>query len=272
MSKTIQQKENTMFKFIVIINDCHDNNAMGRQSARCAALFGCNVTTVGVRSDLQAAGNLADMLDATMGMRGLIIVNVAPRDGKAKRWKNGTPFVYFWVGETLIIAPVDGLCLSLVKKLGIVTKYHLLDIPETMTWAKELGLVDCVLADQIQNTQFRSYEFIPRVALWIIDGHIPPSTIESIEQIPDAPPAVWYVDVFGNCKTTLLPEEIWILRRHEILGDLPHIRQLKSVSDQQAAIVTGSSGYGTKRFLEIMVQGGSASIRLSLKVGSLLKK
>ncbi|MBI1839007.1 MAG: hypothetical protein HYR95_01760, partial [Candidatus Colwellbacteria bacterium] len=101
---------------ITIINDCRDANAAGRQAARAATLLGGTVAFIGVTNDLEASGNLIDALDAIEGKGGIVLVNVAPRNGTAKKWENGTPFGYFWYKETLVLASVDGLTLSLVKK------------------------------------------------------------------------------------------------------------------------------------------------------------
>lgn len=42
------------------------------------------VSFVGVTNDIQAAGNIIDILDAIEKNSGIILVNVAPRNGKAK--------------------------------------------------------------------------------------------------------------------------------------------------------------------------------------------
>src|SRR5688572_12965729 len=97
--------------FVTIINDCKDENAFGRQATKAAALFGCSIVTVGVDSDIEAAGNLIDCLDAGEGKEGVILVNVAPRHGDAKKWPNGTPFGYFLYKETLVVTSIDGLTL-----------------------------------------------------------------------------------------------------------------------------------------------------------------
>src|SRR3989344_9103064 len=114
---------------IIIINDCRDANAVGRQIARAASLLGGSASFLGVTSDLQAAGNLIDVLDALGENPGVVLVNVAPRNGKAKKWGNGTPFGYFWYRKTLVVASIDGYTLSLVKKLKVVNFVYVLDIP-----------------------------------------------------------------------------------------------------------------------------------------------
>ncbi len=49
---------------ITIINDCRDANAIGRQTARTSSLLNGPVSFIGVASDIQAAGNIIDILDA----------------------------------------------------------------------------------------------------------------------------------------------------------------------------------------------------------------
>src|SRR5512141_546524 len=114
--------------FVTLINDCRDANAFGRQATKAGALLGRLVVTVGVRNDLEAAGNLVDALDAAEGREGVILVNVAPRNGDAKKWPNGTPFGWFKCGGTLVVASIDGLTLSLAKKLGLFEAVHVFDI------------------------------------------------------------------------------------------------------------------------------------------------
>jgi hypothetical protein len=118
--------------FVTIINDCNDANVFGRQLTRAAVLFNTPVIPVGVHNELEAAGNLIDILDAAGGEKGVILVNVAPRHGSAKKWPNGTPFAYFYVGKTLVVASIDGVTLSLIKKLNIVDSVNLMDIPTVL--------------------------------------------------------------------------------------------------------------------------------------------
>ena len=73
--------------FVTIINDCKCENAKIRQVTRVASLFDCSVYFSGVANDIEAAGNLVDVLDACEGREGIILVNVAPRHGGGKKWK-----------------------------------------------------------------------------------------------------------------------------------------------------------------------------------------
>jgi hypothetical protein len=84
---------------ITIINDCRDANAVGRQSTRASVLIGGPVSFVGVQNDIEAAGNLIDILDAYGGAPGAILVNVAPRNGKAKKVEERNTFWLFLVSK-----------------------------------------------------------------------------------------------------------------------------------------------------------------------------
>ena len=257
---------------ITIINDCKDGNAVGRQFVRASALMGGHVSFVGVASDLEAAGNLIDVLDAYGEESGVVLVNVAPRGGKAKRFTNGTPFCYFRYKQVLVASSFDGLTLSLVKKLGLTDSVYLLDIPTvTAQWVKE-GTCTQELATHICETQFRSYEFLPRVAAYILEHGTAPAEQVSINEVQDAPQAVWWVDNFGNCKTVLLADEVPHTKVVETaIGALPYYDHLREVSDGESALIAGSSGIGKKRFLEIVVQGGDAARTCGLQSGSTVR-
>jgi hypothetical protein len=85
--------------FITVIQDCNDEGTKGRITSRVQNLFegiSPSFVAVGAYSDLQAAGNLVDILDATEGGDGVILVNAAPRHGKGKKYENGIPFGYFY--------------------------------------------------------------------------------------------------------------------------------------------------------------------------------
>lgn len=255
--------------FYTIINDCRDANAAGRQATRIAALTSVAPAFVGVGSDLEAAGNLIDILDAALGAPGAILVNVAPRNGGAKKWKNGTPFGYFRHGKTVVVASIEGLTLSLVKKLGLVSEIRLLDVASTTEEMAKNGALDPTLRERIIQTQFRSLEFLPRVAAYLATHDEIASTPFSVSEIPDAPAAAWFVDNFGNVKTTLLPEELpasdGVVPTR--FGTLPFYEHLAEVPDGAAALTRGSSGFGSARFVEIVVQGGSVAAKFGISSG-----
>lgn len=253
--------------FVTIINDCLDDNSFARQATKVAVLFGCPVNTVGVKSDLEAAGNLIDTLDAGEGKEGVILVNVAPRHGQAKKHSNGTPFGYFYYKQTLVIASIDGLTLSLVKKLKLVNEIRLLDIPDVCKWLEENSYINKAAFEHIIHTQFRSLEFLPRVAFWLKNSLDLPYKRLPIGWISDAPTAIWWVDNFGNCKTTLLLKDL-NFKEGEIVatefGDFKCRLRLQDVPDGEAAIIIGSSGLKDSKFLEVVIQGKSAHEALKL--------
>jgi hypothetical protein len=239
--------------FCTIINDCRDANAAGRQITRAISFLGYSVSFIGVESDLEAAGNLVDALDAAEGKKGVILVNVAPRNGKAKKWANGAPFGYFWYKKTLVVTSVDGLTLSLAKKLGILRDFRILEIPL-----------------QYEKSQFRSFEFLPRIAKDLIEDKPLQYKNFLLKGVAGAPKAVWWIDNFGNCKTALLPEDAGFQIGQLIktkLGKLPCFEGLKDVPNGKVGFVIGSSGLGGKRFLEIVKQGGSAATSLRISSG-----
>jgi len=250
-----------------IINDCRDDNAAGRQIARASSILQCPINFIGVKNEIEAAGNLTDVLDAIEERQGVILVNVAPRDAKAKKWKNGSPFGYFRHKNTLIISTIDGLSLSLAKKLKLTGAIHSMNIPRVVEILLEKKYISAEQKEYITNTQFRSFDFLPRIAEYLIKEKEIESEIIPIEEISDMPETIWWVDVFGNCKTTILENEL--ADRNIIIRNnrLPYYTRLKDVPDKEPALIVGSSGLGQKRFLEIVVQGGSAEAQFNLAVG-----
>ncbi len=243
---------------ITIITDCRDENAKSRQTSRVSSLFGRTPSFIGVTSDIEAAGNLIDILDAAGDSDAVVMVNVAPRNGRAKKWKNGTPFGYFMYRNTLVVSTIDGLTLSLIKKLGLVETIEVLDIPTVL----DKLITDPDEKKKITETQFRSYEFMPLIAHYLyVHGEITDTKTHSIADIEDIGSVVWWVDSFGNCKTTLLRDEV----KETQMNFYDHLRD---VPDAETALVLGSSGINSTRFIEIMKQGGSAATVLNLQSGS----
>ena len=197
--------------FFDIITDCAlDTNGQNRLWMKANQLYSnVALNVVGVRHPLEAAGNLIDALDQVRGAPGIILVNVAPRHGEGKRWPNGTPFGYFWYKQTLVVSTIAGETLALAGKLGLASQVHVLDIPTVMAWAVAEGHMTAEEADPIIKTQFRSLTFQPLVSSLIAKGFSVPATPENITDVaaPVDQPAVWWVDTFGNCKTTLTDNE-----------------------------------------------------------------
>lgn len=254
--------------FTTIINDCRDDNARARQESRLASLLGTPLSFVGVQSDLEAGVQLIDILDATEGRPGLILVNVAPRGGHTTKWENGTPFAYFRYHNTLIVSSVDGYALSGVKKFGLTSSVQLLDTHSAATAMAAAGFVTDAAAARIPTTQFRSFDFTPRVGAFLFDGGEVPTEEYSLGQVPDLPAAVWHIDNFGNCKTTLTAADL--AGKNELatrFGNLPHVGKLRDLPDGHHALVSGSSGLDDTRFLELMAQRQSFAKHHDVHIG-----
>lgn len=256
---------------VTIINDCRDDNAAARQTTRASALFDCHVSFVGVKSDLEASGNIIDTLDSLNVGEGVVLVNVAPRNGAAKKWENGTPFGYFKYRNALVVSSVDGYTLSLVKKFALTDSIGVLDIPTVLDIAVSEGRLESGVRDHVVRGQFRSFDFVPRVAHYIMTGMQVPSTPLPIAEVPDAPQGtVWWVDSFGNCKTTMIATELSQSVGEMVttsVGEIQRNERLKDVGDGEPAIIEGSSGLNEHRFVELVVQGGSAADRFTLTSG-----
>jgi len=271
--------------FATIINDCRDQNAMGRQATRVASLLGCPVTSIGVVHDLEAAGTLVDALDAAEKREGVVLVNVAPRQSnghqteksgvgyliaKTGKRPNGSPFGAFFYGKTLVISSLDGFTLALAKKLGVVESVKCFHIPTIVEELTGKGVLTPEVAKRMVDTQFRSFDFLPRAAAWLLSGVALPFEEQTLDMaVPD--PLVWLVDSFGNVKTTLLAEDIEFNEgsaTKTAFGNLTAHARLKDVPDGVSALVVGSSGIEEKRFLEIVIQGKNAAEHLGITVGA----
>lgn len=264
---------------IHLINDCCDSDARIRQEARYGAYFpGRQIKFAGVDSDIEAAFLLVDVLDALDGNRGVIAINVAPRNGTAKKYANGTPFGVILCGNTLIIASVAGNTLQLLNKVKPGLELRIFDISEVVPYLTD----DKSLQERIIQTQFRSLEFVPRLVRAMLEGkELPSSTIALADHCERKEMAiVAFIDCFGNLKTTLLPEEVGFevgaevdiqLNNSVIYTNIRCYARLKDIPDGELGVTIGSSGLGQHRFLELMCQGGSASRLLDAKVGTKIR-
>lgn len=263
-----------IYKAVTIINDCSDDNTKMRQVTRIASLLGLPVSYAGVSdyNTLSAGGNLIEALDAAYGEPTVILVNVAPRHDGGKQWSNGTPFGYFRYNNSTIITSVSGYTLSLIKKYQLTDSIRLLDIPTIVPIFTDSGIISQQEAVDLPNTQFRSYNFIPRVAQYFsqIDNQLPGQDYD-LAQVDDVPAAVWWVDNFGNVKTTLWPEDVnFQIGKIVTINDtaVTCYERLKDVPDGETGLMVGSSGLGNKRFLELTIQGGRAADIWGFSVGT----
>lgn len=264
--------------FTTIITDCKGENEAGRQITRYSALGLGPASLIGIDSSLtdlaslESGCNLVDVLDASEGKRGVVVVNVAPRGHIKVDGTNGSSFSYFHHKETLVISTVGHHCLSFVKKLKLASHLNLLETSKVLSYAHQEKLIGSYLVKHIEKTQFRSFEFVPRVAKWLTDGFKLPTSRYSLENIPDVPHCVWCIDAFGNAKTTILSKEIKIIPGNKLktsLGEFTFYERLKNIPYGKTGIYVGSSGIGNNRFLEIATQGKSGSVKktLNLKLG-----
>lgn len=261
-----------------IITDCHDDNAKGRQTARFAALFGAQPTFIGVSGpdpEATAAGNLIDVLDALRvpgipDIQAIVLVNVAPRGLRKDPQWNGTPFGYFTVGGTIVVSTL-GRCLTLVRDLELAGEINVFDLPSVTSAAIDWGDITPEQAARINQTQFRSYEFAPLAAWWLHQGRpVPVARTVALGTVGDVDNTAWAVDNFGNVKTTIVRSPHFTAGHSLTLVSGEHVAcydQLTLVPAGQAAIVPGSSGYGDKRFLELVIQRGDAAAQYKVAAG-----
>lgn len=260
---------------VAIINDCsRDANGRGRQELRVISLFGSMPVSFPVNNDAEAAFNLIDAIDASL-VPGVFLVNIAPRNGEAKNFENGSPFCFFWHEDSLVVATDRGHALDLVCKLGITQSVIELDIHRT---ASILADGDKDLEDRIVKTQFRSFEFVPRIAHLLFSRKYADTAFWGQPRFIQRTfaSAICVVDKFGNCKTCCLPEEIGFEDGAEIevlpgITAICYAGGLKAVPDDGTlALVIGSSGYKDKRFVEIVINGGSAAEYLTIASSGLV--
>jgi hypothetical protein len=272
---------------IISLTDCTDPNAVARQSARLAALFGRTPTVLPLRGadpEGTAALTLLDVLRSTELLGGageptVILVNIAPRDG---HWPNGVPFCYFRVREHLVVSTLNARVLEPLRRYLGVEAVEVTDVREVLE-AAAAGWAEFTPAqvDEIARTQFRSLWYVPLLARWLVDGRPVPSrtSAPADPRVADAGPTarVAVVDNFGNCKLDRPAEElpgyaaagtVAVLDRDSgVAREVPCYPRLVDVPRGEAGIITGSSGYG---FAELVVRGDSAARLFGLREGDAL--
>lgn len=266
---------------IISLTDCHDPNAVARQSARLAALFGATPTVLpltGPDPEGTAALTLLDVLRATELLGGageptVVLVNIAPRDG---HWPNGVPFCFFRYRDHLVISTLSPRVLEPVRRHLGVAAVEVTDVREVLEsaaagWA-EFGAAEI---DEIVRTQFRSLWYVPLLARWLVDGRAVPARTRTLEVAADRPRPVRVavVDNFGNCKLDAPAAELpgySGLEEMELAdgsGAACRVRcyaRLTDVPRGEPGVITGSSGVG---FAELVVRGGRASDLFRLREG-----
>ncbi len=266
--------------FTTIITDCHKGNEANRVITRFnslglgpASLLGVS-SNLGVNPTIEGGANLVDVLDASGGQRGVVFLNVAPR-GNSRDGKNGTRFSYFYHGDTLVISTVKDYCLSFVREFSVAKTINIVELPDVLAFAVRAKLIETGLAKYIIDSQFRSFDFVPRLAKWLLDGKHIPSSFKPIDaRMPHA--CVWCIDAFGNVKTTIDSQDLNLKPLGNVktnLGRFTYYSRLKDVPFGETAIYTGSSGIFENRFLELATQGvpGSITKKLKIKLGDYIE-
>ncbi len=268
---------------VISLTDCTDPNAVARQTARLAALFGSTPAVLplcGADPEGTAALTLLDVLRATQlpggaGEPTVILVNIAPRDG---HWPNGVPFCYFRVGEHLVISTFNARVLAPLRRHLGVESVEVTDVREALN-AAAAGWAEFSEAqvDEIARTQFRSLWYVPLLARWLVDGRPVPARTELIAEDAESAPRVAVVDNFGNCKLDVPAEQLpgyavggsipVFDRETGLTVDVPCYSRLVDVPRDEPGIITGSSGYG---FAELVIRGGSAARLFGLREGDAL--
>ena len=281
---------------IISLTDCTDPNAVARQSARLAALFGRTPAVLplcGTDPEGAAALTLLDVLHSTELLGGageptVILVNIAPRDG---HWPNGVPFCYFRVREHLVISTLNRRVLEPLHRYLGVEAVEVTDVREVLE-AAAAGWAEFTptQVDEIARTQFRSLWYVPLLARWLVDARSVPSRTEALvseetsgfagvgnETYAASSARVAIVDNFGNCKLNLPAEELpgysaagtvtVFDRVSHTAREVSCYPRLVDVPRNEPGIITGSSGYG---FAELVVRGGSAAQLFGLNQGDAL--
>lgn len=263
--------------FTTIITDCWGENEKGRQIARYNSLGLGPTDLIGISSDfsndatIEGGADVIDIIDASAGKKGNIILNVAPR-GNKKDGGNGTHFAYYYYKSTLLITTVKAYCLSFIKKFDLVNSVQVVELSEVLNYVFREGLIDRYQKDYIVKSQFRSFDFVPKLARWLADGVNVPSDKMDLKSIPMPPDCIWHIDAFGNAKTSILSRDVGFKPGEKVktnFGTYKFYLRLKDVPQGETAIYVGSSGFEDGRFLEIATQGieGSAADTLKIKTG-----
>lgn len=264
------------FGFIIaIINDCRDTNAKARQESRFQAqLLKAGILAlprfIGVEHGLEASLNLIDQIDAIGENPGGIAANVANRSGDERENGNGTKFCCFQYEKIWNLSTIGGATLSLVKKLRLTESVFVIHLGDAVRRMVRDGFIPKSVAEEIADSQFRSFDFVPRAMAYVLSGkQLCCTEMPVASGIPDSKPVIACIDCFGNGKTTVLASELKVESGHvqTAFGRLPFFRRLADAPDGIVAIIQGSSGIPGRRFAEIVINGGRAVDRLGFKVG-----
>lgn len=258
---------------IFYFTDCIDGNARKRQKLRLGSLlpnYDVKFFKLNKKNRIPTLTGAVDMMDAVrLGKeRNLFVFNHAPRTNT--KYKNGEPFYFAYLGPSIIIGTISSFCM--LKHLGVLGEVFFLPINEVCS--KYVEYDDEV--ERIYSSQFRSYEYIPYLAKFLVEGKYGDKQNSELEDCITQE-QVWFVDCFGNIKTTIPGCRVLDVKNGTpvTFGELtfPFYKNFSEVPVGSTAFILGSSGYGTlekNRFVEIVNNGDNAAVELNLKKGSFI--
>ena len=263
---------------ISIFTDCRDSNAIARQQLRYGALFPDAETHIyGASSAIEVSGCVVDALDAVRANasgQNIIIGNVAPRT--EKRHKNGAPFCFSRASDNVLIIGTP-TTFVMPLKLGLIGDVYKTDVQTVCEQFLPSGVCNTEPAERITTSQFRSYDYVPRLAQWLWEKEKKVMCRKTNINPDQFNGKIYWIDCFGNAKIFSLKHDIEHARKKGFISckgkKLPFYEFLSKVPKGETAVIVGSSGYydgEDHRFLEIVKQGGNAAQELGLSVGDLI--
>ncbi|MCD8494785.1 MAG: SAM-dependent chlorinase/fluorinase [Candidatus Pacebacteria bacterium] len=254
-------------KFYALITDCADSNARARQELYTYALFPeASLTFTEVYTVPALAGNIIDLISVAehAGASGYVLGNRAPREHIQNKYPNGAPFVYAHYRDILLVVTYSAQLHGILK--------HFLNIDAWYEPTPDM-LADILATYAVDpTTQFRSLYYAPCVMHYVAThAHITGNVFESEELAPHHPWLVWHKDNFGNLKTFATRADYEAAPLSINGARVPFVERLKDAPDNHLVVIEGSSGFEGKKFLEVVVQGGSAATRLGKDIGDILE-
>lgn len=207
--------------------------------------------SVGSFNDVETAFVISQLaLNSKRGASHFVFHNTAPRkDDTGARFENH--------GESLAVCRLE----NGVYVIGVNSGH-------TFSFLKEQAEVYKVKCPN-EGTQFRSRDIYPKALASLVAFSRKVRPLAEWEMIGDPvacpalkSPALLYVDGYGNLKTSLteMPKavdtvkvKIGSVEREVFTG-----KGIFSVEDGEMILAPGSSGWSGKRFLEVVLRGGSA--------------
>lgn len=257
-------------KSIIFFTDCSDSNAIARVSAHLVARNPNYQTQVlGINSCPEAALNIENILEVwrkANSTGNVVVGNIAPRT--EKQWQNGAPFCYCWISGNLVVA--TPACFSILIKQDLIPGGFIYETDVEIVCSKFLSKQE---AEEISKTQFRSLWYVPLLIQWILQGkEIPFQFLDVEKHVPKIEKnTIFLIDNFGNIKLSIDTTDVKtsqagknFLKVGNREYKIPLIyERLSNVPVGGIGFVVGSGG----GFCELQINGGSAAIYFSAKVG-----